>query len=320
MLAQPTAFVTGASGFLGSHLIRALLSRGYRVHGLVRTTSSLHRLDNLRDRLTLWTGEIEELSDLRSALSAANPTTIYHFAGDTAVRNSAGDWLGLETAIQSGLGGLVNLLRAASEVCPYLKSVVRTGGLEEYGTGPSPFVESQRERPTSPYSFAQTAGTHLAQMLQVHLPFAVTTLRPTLIYGPDQSLDFLIPSLIRTLLEDRDFPLTQGGQRRDLLHVSDFCSAAIQTFGREDLRGIVMNVASGEAHTILEIAAMIANQIGRYDRLQIGALPDRPTEIFDLVGDPGCAHRLLSWRPEIALVDGISATIDWHRKAVNLQI
>lgn len=315
-----SVLVTGATGFLGSHLTRRLLALDHKVHVLARPDSDFRRLRVCRDRLTVWIGDVTDFASMLHACRGARPEAIFHLAGDTSLRALAGDWGSLERAVSGGVGGLMNLLRAANEAAPDLRCLVRTGGLEEYGAGPSPFVESQREAPCSPYSFAQVAGAHLSQMMQPHLPFAVVTLRPTLIYGPDQSSDFLIPGLIHALLRGRRFTLTEGRQRRDLLYVGDFVSAAVTAADRHDsLRGAVLNIASGEGHAIRDIATRIAGMVDATALLDIGGAPERATEIFDLVGDAALARAQLGWRPRVSLDEGLARTIAWHREALTLE-
>ncbi len=320
MTAGDSVLVTGATGFLGSHLTRRLLAQGRQVHVLARPDSDFRRLRDIAGRLTVWTGDMADVASLQAACRGSRPATIFHLAGDTSLRAFRGDWASVEHAVATGIGGLMNLLQAAREAAPELRGLVRTGGLEEYGAGPSPFVESQREAPCSPYSFVQTAGTHLSQMMQPHLPFAVVTLRPTLIYGSDQSEDFLIPALIRALLRGRRFTLTEGRQRRDLLHVDDFISAAVAAADRHDsLRGAVLNIASGDGHAIRDIATRIAGMLDATALLDIGGAPERATEIFDLVGDAALARARLGWRPRVSLDEGLARTLAWHRKALTLE-
>lgn len=315
-----SVLVTGATGFLGSHLTRRLLAQGHQVHVLARPDSDFRRLRDCRERLSVWTGDVTDFASVRAACRGAQPERIFHLAGDTSLRAFSGDWDSVERAASLGIGGLLNLLRAASEAAPDVRCIVRTGGLEEYGDGPSPFVESQREAPCSPYSFAQTAGTHLSQMMQPHLPFAVVTLRPTLIYGPDQSSDFLIPSLIRTLLRGRRFTLTEGRQQRDLLHVDDFVSAVAAAADRHaSLHGAILNIATGEGHAIRDIAQRIAGKLDAAALLDIGGAPDRATEIFDLVGDATLARERLDWRPQVPLDEGLARTIAWHRDELAIE-
>jgi UDP-glucose 4-epimerase len=310
------AVVTGATGFLGSHLVRRLLSEGCAVHTLTRPNSTSRRLRDVEQQVIQWQGDVTDLKSLLTCCRQVRPNAIYHLAGDTAGRTFSGDWDVVEHAVRTNMQGTLNLFRAAVEAGPQLRCVVRTGGLEEYGAGSTPFSETQRELPRSPYSMSQVASTHLGQMLQPHLPFALLTLRPTLIYGPDQSTAFLIPGLIQALLQRKPFRLTEGRQRRDYLHVADFVDAAMAVFGRDDLRGAIINIASGQAHAIRDVATSIARMLGAEDLLEIGGAPSRTAEITDLVGDASLAERLLGWKPRVGLTEGLSGTIDWYRRDI----
>ena len=303
--------VTGASGFIGSHVARRLLQQGDEVHVLLRNESRVERLDGLVG-LVRWNCGLFDRGELESCLRNSAPERIFHCAGTFKARNATG-WEPVREAQRVNVDALVNLVEAAASSGAPIRSLVRLGGLEEYGSGPAPFVESQRESPRSAYSASQVAGTHLLQSLQPMLPFAAVTIRPTLIYGPFQSNDFLIPSLIEALLAGRPFPLSEGNQRRDLLHVDDLVSAMLAASTSDRVAGKVINVATGKAPRIRTIARAIGRMTGRSHLLRFGALPDRPNDIFDLRGDSSKAQRLLGWRPTIPLVRGLAQTIEWHR-------
>lgn len=308
-----SVLVTGASGFIGSHLARRLAADGDEVHVLLRDGSSSARLEGTRG-LHRWPGDVLDAFSLEACLRNARPTRIFHCAGTSKARNSSGPEV-IREAQSVNVDGLINLLDAVTRSDAPMRSMVRLGGLEEYGGGPAPFVETQREAPRSAYSASQVAGTHLLQALQATLPYAAVTIRPTLIYGPGQSTDFMIPSLIEALLAGRPFPLSEGRQKRDLLHVDDLVTAMIAASKAEDVAGEVINVATGVAPTIRAVASEIGEMIGRPDLLRFGELPDRPNDTFDLRGDASKADRLLGWRPTISLSDGLAQTIEWHRTA-----
>ena len=124
-------------------------------------------------------------------------------------------WDGIARALRVNLDGTLAVLRAVQEASHDVAAVVRAGGLEEYGAGPTPYREGQREAPISPYSASQVAATHFCQMLQPDTAAAIITLRPALVYGPGQGGDFFIPSLIRSCLANVPFDMTSGVQGRD---------------------------------------------------------------------------------------------------------
>ena len=306
-----SVLVTGAGGFIGSHVVRRFLAGGQEVHALVRAEGKAERLAGL-EGLRFWTGDLLDKAALERCMQGAQPVRILHCAGTSRARHSSG-WEPVREAQRANFEGLVNLLEAAAESGSAVRSFVRLGGLEEYGAGPAPFVETQREAPRSAYSASQVAGTHLLQSLQTSLPFPAVTLRPTLIYGPAQSTDFLIPSLIESLLAGRPFALSQGLQRRDLLHVDDLVTAMLTASNSSGLGGQVINVATGIAPTIRTVARTIGRMLGRTDLLKFGELPERPNDTADLRGDGSKARELLGWSPTILLVRGLDQTIKWHR-------
>ena len=174
-------------------------------------------------------------------------------------------------------------------------------------------MESQREAPRSAYSASQVAGTHLLQALQPRLPFAASTLRSALIEGPHQSTDFMIPALIEALLAGRPFPLSEGRQRRDLLHIDDLVTAMLKASETAGLEGEVINIATGVAPKIRTVARAIGRIMGRSQLLRFGELPERPNDILDLRADRPGPSACSGWRPTVPLARGLALTIEWHR-------
>jgi nucleoside-diphosphate-sugar epimerase len=306
-----SVLVTGAGGFIGSHVTRRLLADREEVHVLLREDASAERLAGL-DGFRRWTGDLDDVAALESCLKGARPERIIHCAGVSRARHMSG-WAPVHEAFRVNVDGLVNLFEAASSSGAPVRNFVRLGGLEEYGCGSAPFIETQREAPRSAYSASQVAGTHLLQALQPTLPFAAVTLRPTLIYGPGQSTDFLIPALIESLLAGRAFPLSEGRQRRDLLHIDDLVTAILAASTTDGLAGEVINIATGVAPKIRTVARAIGRMMGCMHLLKFGELPERPNDIIDLRGAASKAGRRLGWRPTIPLAHGLARTIDWHR-------
>jgi UDP-glucose 4-epimerase len=307
--------VTGASGFIGSHVTRRLLAEGREVHVLLRPDSAPSRLEDLGE-IRRWTGDLHDRAALEVCLKGARPDRIIHCAGVSRARHMPG-WAPIREAYRVNVDGFINLVEAACASGAPIRRLVRLGGLEEYGGGPSPFVETQREMPRSAYSASQVAGTHLLEALQPTLPFEAVTLRPTLIYGSGQSTDFMIPALIEALLAEKPFPLSEGRQRRDMLHIDDLVTAILAASTADKAGGEVINIASGKAPMVRTIALTIGRMMGRPHLLRLGELPDRPNDIVDLRGDASKAERLLAWRPTISLVRGLAQTIEWHRSRIS---
>lgn len=319
MTAQvPKSLVTGASGFLGAHLVAALQRRGHLVTAVVRAGSDLRRLTGLAGPISPQVCDLTDHDGLVRLIAQTTPATIFYLAGDTTVRHFDGDWAVIDRAMAANVAGAMTVLRAAMTAAAAgasVRRIIRTGGLEEYGDGPTPSDESQREAPTSPYSASQVTVTQWYAMMQAHTPIMLTTLRPALIYGPDQSPAFLIPALIRALRAGQRFPMGDGRQRRDVLYVDDLIRAFLLTADRDDLQGAVINICSGTALPMGEIAGQIAALLGCGDHLDIGARPPRPRDPATVWGRNARAAQRLGWQPEITLADGLARTIAWHQTA-----
>ncbi len=177
----------------------------------------------------------------------------------------------------------------------------------------TPFVESQREMPVSPYSLSKVAATHLGQMLYRTSGLPVVTLRPFLVYGPGQSTDMFIPSLIRHCLEKKDFRMTAGDQTRDFVYSDDLIDAYLRAAFSSSARGEVINVGSGAEYLIRDIAEKILQKMGEPIKLIIGAIEKRKGEAEHFFCNNKKAYDVLGWRPSIGIDEGLDRTIAWFR-------
>jgi len=313
-LFQRPVLVTGASGFIGSHLVRRLVALGADVHAVARPGGHSRRFDDVRHSITEHAGDICDFESIARCYRGARPAVVFHLAADTTVRRFDDDWGAVERSLAVNLHGTLNVLRGSLESDSQVAAFVRVGGLEEYGAGETPYDESQREQPISPYSASQVSATHYCQVLQPRASTMIVTLRPALVYGPDQSSDFFIPSLIASCLSGAEYEMTEGTQGRDLLYVDDLVDALLLAATRPGLRGAVINVGHGEEHRIVDVAREIARLAGTESLLRIGVKPSRAGDLEHLAGRSDRAEALLGWRPRVGLHEGLRRTVDWYRR------
>jgi len=304
-----TLLVTGATGFIGSHLARKLLSEGADVHILLKKNSNPFRIKDITRDITLWHGDIRKYSEVSLCLRNVQPRVIFHLA---ALRNVNRDPELIEQMIDINFKGTINLLRGVIKENITIDCFVSTGSSEEYGDGPAPFNEDQREIPVSPYSASKVAATYFSQMLYKTMQLPVVTVRPLLTYGPSQDTDMFIPSLIQHCLERKDFPMTEGDQTREFNYVDDIVDAYLLAAESPGAAGEVINIGNGIEYSIRDVAEMIVRMMGNPIQLKIGALPKRPGETKHFFCNNMKAKRLLGWSPKTDLGEGLKRTIHWY--------
>jgi UDP-glucose 4-epimerase len=305
-----TLLVTGATGFIGSHLTRKLLSEGADVHILLKKTSNPFRIKEIAGDITFWHGDIRKYSEVSLCLRNVQPRVIFHLA---ALRDVNRDPELIEEMIDINLKGTMNLLRGVINEKITIDCFVSTGSSEEYGDGPTPFNEEQRETPVSPYSASKVAATYFSQMFYKTMQLPVVILRPLLTYGPYQDTDMFIPSLIQHCLERKDFLMTKGDQTREFNYVDDIVDAYLFAAESPGAAGEVINIGNGIEYRIRDVAEKIVRMMGNPIQLKIGALLKRPGETKHFFSNNMKAKRLLGWSPKTALDEGLEKTITWYR-------
>ncbi len=300
--------VTGAAGFIGSHLSRELVKKSAEVHLIDRPGISTTRIRDILDKVSVHYVDVTDYGSLRNSIREIKPQKIFHLA---ACVDATRDWNIIDKMINVTIKGTLNLLRSLEGVS--YDCFVNTGTSEEYGDNPAPFRESQVPNPVSPYSASKVSTTMFCQMLHKTMNLPIVTVRPFLTYGPGQESQMLIPSLIKSLLKGKSFKMTRGEQTREFIYVDDIIEGFILAGTTPEAIGEVMNLGSGVEYRIKDVAKMIASLIGSPVKLEIGALPYRPGETMHFYCSNEKAKKILGWRPNVPLEAGLKRTIDWYK-------
>ncbi len=251
---------------------------------------------------------------MASVVERAKPSIVFHLGAYTHVGKS---WNRLDECIQTNVQGTVNLLQAlARDEC---RRFVYTSTSEVYGDVAVPFREDSSVNPLSPYSVSKYAGERFCLMLQRGRGWPIVVVRPFNAYGPAQSPDRVIPEIIVKALRKERLAMTQGRQTREFNFVGDLVEGFLRAATAPGVEGKVFNIGGGEEVAMRDLAPIILDLMGNPIVAEIGALPDRPTEIWHMRSDSTKAREELGYRPRWSLVEGLEETIAWYRGELNRQ-
>lgn len=310
-LSNSRVLVTGATGFIGSHLVRRLVADGAEVHALTSTVSSMYpsRLLDLQHEIQLHEGNLIDRSAMDAVVERSRPTHIFHLGAYTHVGKS---WRRVDECIQANIQGTVNLLQALDGTG--YERFVYTGTSEIYGDIEVPFREDAFVNPISPYSVSKYAGERYCRMFHQGYGWPIVMVRPFNAYGPWQTPDRVIPEIIGRAIRGEELRMTQGRQTREFNFVEDLVDGFILLGTTEGIDGELFNLGNGEEVSMRDLATTILDLMGNPIEPAFGALADRPTEIWRMFCDSTKARDRLGWAPRHTLEDGLLETIDWYRE------
>jgi UDP-glucose 4-epimerase len=299
--------LTGASGFVGSHVLRLLATNGrHKVAAFLRASSRAWRIADLLPSVIRIEGDLDDLESSRGGFAAFAPEVVIHLAWKGVGNTARNDVAQAENIPQT-----LSLVRLAHEAGA--KAWVGLGSQAEYGPTEGPIREDAPTRPTTLYGAAKLATGMFAGQLCRDLGMRFAWLRLFSAYGPMDDSGWMIPSLIQQLLRRERPPLTAGTQLWDYLYVADAARAIAQVALTPQASGM-FNLGSGRPETIRNVAERIRDAIDPKLPLGLGEVPFRPDQVMHLEADIGRLRAATGWSPEIDLNEGLRRTIAWFRE------
>lgn len=295
--------VTGGTGFLGSHLVEHLLSRGHEVAILLRPTSDPWRLLDVLDRIHLIYGSLHTLDALHGQLREFRTEAVAHLAWagvDNNERNSA-----LQARNIVDTVGLASLCAELG-----VETFVGAGSQAEYGPYPHAIREDDVPRPTTLYGKSKLAAGTMTEQVAAQHGMRFAWLRIFSTYGPRDTGSWLIPTMIKRLHAGERMSLTACEQRWGFLHARD-AAAAFRTVLEAPSANGVFNVGITDAAKLRQTVTLLQTIMESSAELGYGDIPYRPDQVMVLSAD---VARLttLGWRPEVELEDGLRETVAWY--------
>ena len=306
--------VTGAGGFIGSHLCERLVEKGYKVRAYIRYNSRNFWgwLDSspYKDKIEIISGDIRNYDSVAYAMKGVDE--VFHLAALIGIPYS---YYSPDAYLDTNINGTLNILQSARDL--KIRKLIHTSTSEVYGTAES---VSNREvdpmNPQSPYAATKAGADFLVLSFYRSFDLPVVIVRPFNTYGPRQSARAIIPTVITQILSSkRKIKLGSLFPKRDLTYVKDTVEGFIKAAESPKAIGEVINIGSNFEISIGDLVKVIAKMISPDIEVEFDKERQRPdrSEVERLLADIKKAKELLGWAPEYSLEQGLKETIDWFR-------
>jgi len=311
--------VTGAGGFIGSHLAEFLVEKGYKVRAFVRYNSRNFwgwlEESKYKDKMEVYVGDIRDYDSVYNAMKGID--VVFHLAALISIPYS---YVSPLAYIKTNVEGTYNVLQAAKE--RKVSRIIHTSTSEVYGTAQYiPIDEKHPYNPQSPYAASKAAADHLALSYYRSYGLPVTIIRPFNTYGPRQSARAIIPTIITQILSGKHV-IKLGNLRptRDFNFVKDIVNGFYSVGLHPDTIGDIFNLGTGKEISIKDLAMKIASLMGKDVKIVIDRNRIRPekSEVERLCADATKAREIAKWYPRYTLDDGLAITIKWFEKFGNV--
>lgn len=311
--------VTGADGFIGSHLVQQLLAKGYNVRALAQYNSFNYWgwLEDIphNENLQIVTGDIRDPNLCREIAQGCN--IIFHLAALIAIPYS---YIAPDSYVDTNIRGTLNILQAARDA--KVDRIIVTSTSEVYGTAQYvPIDEKHPKQPQSPYSATKIAADAIAASFHNAFDLPVVIARPFNTYGPRQSARAIIPTIISQIAAGkRTINVGDLTPTRDFNYVTDTANGFIALAQTPDIEGQEINIATGTEISMADTLHTIARLMNADVQFVTDPARLRPanSEVFRLCGDNTRITTLTDWRPQVSLEQGLQHTIDWFTQPQNL--
>ncbi len=309
--------ITGAGGFIGSHLAEELVRQGEEVRAFVRYNSRDERgllEDSPREtqnQIEIIPGDLKDPDGIRKAVKGCSK--IFHLGALIAIPYS---YIHPFDFIQTNVVGTAHLLNACLQEGK-LERFVHTSTSEVYGTAQYvPIDEKHPLQAQSPYAASKIAADKLVESYYLSFDLPVATLRPFNTFGPRQSLRAVIPTIVSQAIDGKKIQLGNIQPRRDFLFVKDTAKGFIQVGKCDGAVGKVVNIGTGTDISIQELVEKVLGLMGKQGEVEVEDRRIRPekSEVMQLLSDTRLAQKLFQWSPRYTLEEGLGETIEWYRR------
>jgi UDP-glucose 4-epimerase len=299
--------LTGATGFIGSHLLARLVQAPeLTVAVVVRTQRAPWRIANLLDRVQRIEGDLARPRELGESVRRFAPDTVLHLAWGGISKKNRNDLQQIDNVTNTV--ELIKLAHASGA-----RHFIGFGSQAEYGPWPSRIDEQQLPLPTTLYGTTKLCAGLLAGRMCAELALRFAWLRVFSVYGPKDDPTCLIPLLCRKLLAGERPAMTAGDQLWDFLYVEDAAEAIVSVASTPQATG-VFNLGSGRVQPVREVAELLRDLIHPQAELGFGEVPYHPDQVMHLEANIDRLRQATGWEPRTELGAGLAHTVEWYRQ------
>ena len=324
--------ITGAAGFIGSHLTQRLIQEGFEVGIIKRENSDVWRIKDLLDEIMTYDVDLRDTQEVSKAVSHFKPDVIFHLATYYAVEHQPQE---IPLMVDTNVLGTVNLLEASKESMtklfvntsscfvykkPFLRKksfTKKNKAIQDDKESENKLRENDDLSPLNLYALTKIQAEQACSFYAENYGLKTITFRLFPPYGPADHEGRLIPYVIKNLLEWEKLKMTTGMQRWDFVYVDDIVDAYFKLLSVTELpqKHEIFNIGTGDAVSVREVVTRIKEIVGSKLEPDWGAIPHRKNEVWFTCADISKTETFLSWQPEIQILgEGLKLTVEWYKK------
>lgn len=303
--------ITGASGFIGSHLARRLVQEGFEVGVIIREKSNPWRIEDILDKVSIYDADIKNTQNILKIFSDFGPEAVYHLAAYYAVEHQTAE---VPLMVDANILGTLNLLEASKE--SEVGLFVNTSSCFVYRPSEVGLKENAALEPLNLYALTKIHAEQACKLYSDKYGLRSITFRLFPPYGPADNGKRLIPYAIKSMLDGKRPAMTTGRQMWDFVYVGDIVDAYLRLLSISELpKGHeIFNIGTGNAVSIRDVVSMIQEILGTDVEPEWGAVPHRNNELWFTCADMSKTEKFLRWKPKTdVLNEGLRMTVEWYR-------
>jgi len=304
--------ITGGTGFIGSNFVYKFLELGHDVHLIVRPESNFWRIEPIKNKLRLHKVDLGNIEELEKFISNLKPEIILHFATYGAYQGRQQD---NKATIDTNLLGTINLVNALSKI--KFDCLIYTGSSSEYGIKNKPMKETDLLEPDNLYGITKAAATMYCQHMSKKHNLPIVTLRLFSVYGYFEGKERLIPTIIKSCLENKKLKLSSANPVRDFIFIEDIIDAYLAAIKKiQKIKGEIFNLGTSKQAKIAQVVDLVKKLTHSSIEPHYGEVIPVQTEPKTWVADISKIKKLLSWQPKYNLRKGLEKNIEWFKKNI----